>query len=446
MKSKFWNKFLIFLLFLGMLVLTIWLYIRYKPVVANPIPQDADAIVCIDVANLRNELVKEYFSGEELNAESFFDIRKIGLKIPNYVIGFTCLSSSPETIFISFDISDSVVFNSWTDSLVNENSYSVETINSDTYIKSPSNRFVICANENKTMALFSMGLNLDLANIIKVSRDIFENKNLMTSESPMLKTIRENKEIGFIWIDKGKRTAKESMLFFDFEKGKLSLDGNIFLNEEYQFEEMNNTVISQREQQAYFYFNGGSSKYYTELCNKVDRKQFEKLTNFSVDSLLYYADNSINFSFYDTETLADTSVTYEYDDDFNKVEKIKINKSIHPVFDLTIPEKKEGLFRYLKNDSSIKQMGYRHVFTPYPFTTVYAYNDNGLVLSTAHLTQFIETKFPNFLELRVNFSEIDSVFLEKLGVRNSIFENKIISLRANQISDSTRIVGSIKFN
>ena len=438
MKSKFWNKVFVFLLFLGILALTFWLYIRYKPVVTNPIPSNITSLVCLDVTNLRNTLLKEYFNSEE-DESIFFNPREIGLKIPNYVLGFT-MPNSPFVLHFPLEIGDIQRFKKWKDSVL-----VVPNKRDDFQIYRNRNTLYIL-NKNEDKLLVSLGFLLDENKSIEVAKKVFQKRELLDSDHPLISTIRKNREIGFIWIDKGKRNAKESMLFFDFSKGELTLNGDIFLNKEYRFDEMNNAFIASREQKAHFYFHGGNSKFYDELCNKVDRKKFENLINFSFDSLIHYADRSLNFSFYETKKVADTSVTYEYDENFNKVENVKVNQTIHPVFDLKVLENKQGLFDYLVSDSCIKQLGYKKVFTPYPFTKVYAYNDKGLVLSTAHLTQFLETKFPNFLELQINFSEIDTIFLKELGIKDSFIHNTLISLRGSQISDTSRIIGRMKFD
>ncbi|MGB1040560.1 MAG: hypothetical protein ACPGVD_06795, partial [Flavobacteriales bacterium] len=178
----------------------------------------------------------------------------------------------------------------------------------------------------------------------------------------------------------------------------------------------------------------------------IDREKFKKLTNFSLDSMIKYSNNTFEFNLYGTEIKSDTSVQYEYDDDFNKVEKFKITQSVHPQFELNIPYQNNNLFHYLVDDSCIKKIDGMYVFTPYPFSKVHAAYGNGLSLFTSSNLQAQWSKFPTAISFIADFSEIDTNLLDQFGIRNRLLDNKSIKLSGVQKGDTTRISGALKFN
>jgi len=435
---------LLFTSFIGIVLITGWLYFTYKPKVTTPIPSYADTIFCMDVTNLRNKLLKEYLSGQKFDSNSFFDLRKIGLKVPSYVIGFTCLQESPATIFTSFEIKNLTQTLAWFDSLENMSKYTKEESENLTHYTNPSKTVRFSIDDNNSRLLCSVGLATK--NHQRVYNSVFNKKNIFPTSHPRLKEIRQSEEIGFIWLKQGERIEQESKLILSFNDSNVSLNGSLFLRKEYQFQDTNKIIIPMKESKAYLSFYGGKSKLINEIAKQVNRKSFEKVTNMNFDSILYYSDNSVSFHYYDSEIKTDSVITYEYDEDFNKIEKLMLDSTLHPIFDLLITEKNKGLFSYFENDSIIKSVNGKDVFTPYPFSTVYATKRNGVLLATADSTNYLETTFPSVFEIHVNCPKIAPEILQKVGINDSFFSKTAFNLNAFQRGDSTKIVGNIHFN
>ncbi|TDQ28394.1 hypothetical protein [Tenacibaculum caenipelagi] len=116
------------------------------------------------------------------------------------------------------------------------------------------------------------------------------------------------------------------------------------------------------------------------------KSSFKKLTSLSLDSITGKWNGALNFNLSSFIEKSDTIVSYEYDDDFNKVEKKQIQHMITPNVVLDIEGK--GLCGYLNKKQAIKLVENDSVFTLMPLFTTYVSCKEDVLRLTSVKNQF----------------------------------------------------------
>ena len=106
MKTKSIKRIGLSVLILAGIVFIGFKLFNRKVRVNNPIPTYAEALISLDYVNIRNTLLSNYLFESEGDFDNPFmvEFQKSGLKIPNYVIGFTCSDENSVGFFTSFEI------------------------------------------------------------------------------------------------------------------------------------------------------------------------------------------------------------------------------------------------------------------------------------------------------------------------------------------------------
>ena len=438
------NRLLIALIFFGIIVSTFWLWYSYKPKVQTTIPVFADSIVSVDVTNLRNELLKNYLKDGNIDSKGLFDIRKIGLQIPDYLIGFTSHDTNPHTFFTSFSISDSSLFNVWKEELVSQHGFELSSSETLQHFVSASGKLTVSVNLTKNTLLLSFGLNAKPSQIKAVCHSVFLKEQLMKQEDELITRIRDNEKIGYIWLDKNRVLEKQSELFLELIDHNFVLSGDLFLEEEFRFP----TQSHQSKPESYFQFNiaNGESQLIQEFFNLIPDNSFTKLAGFSLDSIQRFHPTEIEFSLHPPSIKLDTSIQYEFDEDFNPIEVKKVSELKTPNFSLSIQFEKEGVLPYLLQNGSAKLMDEAVIFTAFPFAKVAVEKiENKWVFATKKVEKPNPELTTHFLSGYADFSQLDSTYLNFFQIENSLIENRKIKILGTQNQEKTSLNISLSY-
>ncbi|WP_420552267.1 hypothetical protein [Tenacibaculum aiptasiae] len=349
-------------------------FFRYNPTVnlSNTIPTSAEAIVRINLREAEFNIVKDvvlhplsyidFEESSESNSEkriSFFD----QIEIPNNVFFYTN-STILKDLWVSspVEVKDKVGLVSF---LKKEGKLIGNKTRIDCFIYK---KLFFLLKENKLSVVYSLKKT---TNIDRVLNTVFEKKSYLNeNDAKLLKLKNSNGVIAF---------QSKEFGFFELEKDqeKLILKGG--LNEEdspflaYDSQELKEGIAS---------FSGRINKEY--LLSSIDAKKkekFKKLTNLSLDSLRNYWNGKIDFSLESFQSKNDTIVTYEYDDDFNKVEKKSIHKSLLPNVCLRIGGDK--VYEYLKRNKGIQNVEGKELLVLNPLFKTYANNEEDELLMSS---------------------------------------------------------------
>jgi hypothetical protein len=112
-----------------------------------------------------------------------------------------------------------------------------------------------------------------------------------------------------------------------------------------------------------------------------------KAVNFNIDSLLLPTNNHYQLDIEGIHSRVDSAVSYSYDDNFNRVEKIVANTVEEPAFNLTVQGANiNPIYNYWKNNGKLEQTAAGELFTPMPFVKSYCKvkNETRLLLTSAN--------------------------------------------------------------
>ncbi|MCF2875916.1 MULTISPECIES: hypothetical protein [unclassified Tenacibaculum] len=341
-------------------------FFRYNPTVnlSNTIPSSAEAIVRINLREAEFNIVKDvvlhplsYIDFEESSESdsekriSLFD----QIEIPNNVFFYT-----NSTVLKDFWVSSTIEVNDKA-GLVNFLKKEGKLIEDKSRINCFAyKKLFFLLKENKLSVVYSLKKT---TNIDQVLNAVFEKKSyLKENDTKLLKLKNSNGIIAF---------QSKEFGFFEFEKDEEELILKGELNEEnspflaYDSQELKEGMAS---------FSGRINK--ECLLSFIDAKKkekFKKLTNLSLDSLNNYWNGEIDFSLESFQSENDTIVTYEYDDDFNKVEKKSIHKSLLPEVCLKIGG--GNVFKYLYENKGIQNVEGEELLVLNPLFKTYANNE-----------------------------------------------------------------------
>ena len=161
MTKKSIKRLGIFLLIIGLAGFVGWKIFNRKLPVNNPVPNYAEAIICLDYVNIRNTLLSNYLfeSTNDFKSPFLQEFQKSGLKIPNYIIAFSCSDENSTGLFTSFEIDDKALFQTYVDSLMEKDNY--RKIDSTSFIfSSLKGRSFFSYDSNKSKVVISTGINL----------------------------------------------------------------------------------------------------------------------------------------------------------------------------------------------------------------------------------------------------------------------------------------------
>ena len=118
-----------------------------------------------------------------------------------------------------------------------------------------------------------------------------------------------------------------------------------------------------------------NTKIVADRLNKDFKDKFKKLTTLSLDSVISKWDGVVEGNLTSFIEKLDTIVTYEYDDDFNKIEKKEVQKTITPK--VTLEFQGDGLCSYLEEKKAIQKVDSEDLLTLIPLFTTYSFCERG---------------------------------------------------------------------
>ena len=351
-------------------------YFRYNPTVnlINTIPVYADVVVRVNLREIEYNMMKDavkhpffYFestksSGNTKNRLSLFD----EVVIPADIFFYTNYSNLKNTWVSSvIEIKDKASLRSFfkQEKLIGKREGNIE------YFTDKNKLYFISNDELRV--LFSFG---EITKIKEKINFVINNKAYLIEEDNVLCKLKNSNELIVI------STKKEDFfeLGIDDEslllKGKLSKNNNLFLP--YKVIEKRNSLVS---------ISGNiNSNLLFGLIEKQQKNKFKNLTNLSLDSIHNHWNGNFDIELKFFRTINDTVVTYEYDDDFNKVEKTTIQKNITP--DINIKLGGTTLFDYLDSKDAIKSVDGENLLVINPFFKTYAgESENNVILFSKNI-------------------------------------------------------------
>ncbi|WP_299124579.1 hypothetical protein [uncultured Tenacibaculum sp.] len=343
-------------------------FFRYNPTVnlSNIIPTSAEAIIRINLREAEYNVVKDVV----LHPLSYIDFEGSSKSGSEKRISLFDQIEIPDNVF--FYTNSTVLKDLWVSSsleiknranlvrfLKKEGKQIEYKSNIDCFIYK---KFLFLLKENKLSVVYSLN---EITNLNQILTTVFEGVTYLKENDVKLLKLKnssgviafQSKEFGFFELEKD----QEKLIL----KGELNEGNNPFLA--YDSQELKEGIAS---------FSGRINKEFLfSFMNTKKKEKFKKLTNLSLDSLNNYWNGEINFCLDSFQSKNDTIITYEYDDDFNKVEKKSIHKSLFPVVCLKIGG--SNVFKYLYESKGIQNVEGEELLVLNPLFKTYVNNEEG---------------------------------------------------------------------
>ncbi len=368
-----------YFLILVSIVLLIFGYFRYNPTLdyKDKIPQTAETVIQVNLREIEYGLVMDFFrnplsykSGSETKKKDTLSKSKSFYKCVNIPVNtfFYTNKTIFENCFISsfFNLKDEVSIKK----IFKKEKYK-KVVYSEVNVYQKGNLF-FALKENQLVCFFKTG-KINVASIVAA---VFANTEYLdVNNSLITKLKKSNSSITIV-------TLKNDFIAFDLNAGFLEVNG--------QFNKEFNAVLP-NESKSFgdSLLINVSGKLNTTIVkdNLTDshKVKFKKWTTLSLDSILNSWNGDLSFNLASFNQKTDTIITYEYDDDFNKIEKKSIAKNTIPLATLVVEDNQSKLKNYLLSKNVVQEIEGEDILAIMPlFKTVVFNQKNNLWITSGN--------------------------------------------------------------
>ncbi|RZL39362.1 MAG: hypothetical protein EOO96_00850 [Pedobacter sp.] len=378
--------------------------LTYRNYSANQItiPENTTSLVKISVDEILKTLalnaisnpVHYFKSDTEKNIGRSFKRIDHGLSIPANLYLYTIKDQPSTSFFARFKIRNLQNFEDFLSKAVG---FKIKKgSNKLNYAKSVLGNIAICYNEKSAAVVFSS----HIANFDAALKDVLNEKDFKKmSDDEFSQLISSNSHIAF----------EENAQFgeLDFKSGEISFNG-IFNTPKGM--KIKSGLNSHQPANT----NNVINFWLTADFERNTKKEF-KLKNVLIeqDSLVKYYQGYIDMEWINTIKQTDSIITYEYNDDFEKVQKVTLQQKDVPNFLINISADALPLKNYLARQNLIHLDSAMVNKSVFPLYQVFVGgNSKQVIFSTKRepsLHQYSQ-KTNNFLSLNVNFKQLNRQF------------------------------------
>ncbi len=357
------KKKLFFISFGVVIVLAALYLIRYKQAVVfeNKIPKVATAIIHINARQIehhilidvmKNPLKYVNFKVSKKNKDTL-QLKKT-ISIPRNLFFFTNVLAFKNGWFSSFlKVKNKIKLRQY---LVKEGF--IQSIDHTITLFNKGNILLAMQDERLLVVYRKNKETITLA----VLKTIFDEVDFLSEQTDLLKPIVNSTS------DMSYTTTTRDFLEANFKDGLFELLGT--LNSELFLVSKQNDFTENSEGYINAKINKKHKLFQTLIAEENTRK-FNELTKLSLDSIISKWNGDFAFNLKSINSKIDTIVTYDYDDDFNKIEKMAVQELIVPDLDFSYGID-SNLFGYLSRKNAIQVIESDTVFTSMPLYKLYA--------------------------------------------------------------------------
>jgi hypothetical protein len=375
MNKKKWG-----LLLLAALLIFGYFKLFYKTYSETAVPQSADCIVAIDVKRITNTVIWNFlttpsqwkgisFSSKKDSAINWKDM----VELPDYLLAFHARNQPAHIWYMLLSIKDKAAFEKG----IAQYNFLKKT--PDKYANIEAGIQLLVYDNKVLITTASDTLNQYTAPIIE---ELFT-KKLFAAKENLEKAINLKSHVGLYLTPSGV-LPKGATLAANFDKEKIKIDGECSPAAQYSFEECDFSYAKNA------LLNIGFTQPSPAVYNLLDAASKDKLSksiNLDIDSLLAPGNTAYHLNFTGIKTRIDSAVTYNFDDEFNQIEKVVVNEVQEPAFKFTVMSNAaSALFNYFENNNKIEISDTGNLFLPMPLVKSYCtlQGSNQLLITSAN--------------------------------------------------------------
>lgn len=347
----------ILLIIVGSMAFLYW-YGFHKDFDQKSIPPNADGIIMADVKNIRNYLFFSYLknpsewkrkiSSPELTKR--FNFSNFGIETPDYVAFFHIENQPISQWFTRLKIDDEALFEK---SMAKAYFGKTKLQNGMSFYYSKTEMLFIIKHSNQILVSNISEKHKQIA--VNVAEDMFL-KKLFLDAKKIEKTIGTSNEVN-VWIRKNCLLEEDGIVSINLEDQEITAEGKLKLNyqKKSKFTQNPNTLLS---------FGFDFEMIRNQKIFKSHSAKINKMIGFNLDSILIHRPTKTELVLNEIIEKKDSAITYDYDDDFNPIQKVVLNTRREPSFYFSVQsENSIKIYNYLKDQNIIDD---KQVFLNFP--------------------------------------------------------------------------------
>lgn len=379
------------LLILAGLLVFGYIKLFYKTYNEKGVAKSADCIVVVDVKRITSTVIWNYITTpSQWKIGKLFSKKadEVSLKdmfvLPDYVFAFHANNQPANIWYTLLTIKDKTDFEKGL------RQFQFEKINEHEQLsRAYGIRFYIQGNQ----VLATTARDADAAYVAAVTKELFVEKSY-TSKASILKAIEAKSHLA-IYLAPNSFLQKEAVISANFDKKKIEISGSIITAKQYEFAE-NNFRYSSASLCASGFTQPSQAVF--ALLNKTSREKISTALNVNVDSVFKQSNKNYSLDLAAIVQRADSAITYTYDDEFNKVEKVVVNNIQEPAFNFIITgDSVSSIYTHLQRNNKLEKTVAGNLFTPMPLVKSYCSikNEKQLVITASNYITPTEDKSVN---------------------------------------------------
>ncbi|MBK7884160.1 MAG: hypothetical protein IPJ81_10485 [Chitinophagaceae bacterium] len=407
MTKKKWALLILF-------AIAIFGYIKffYKTYNETNIAQSADCIIALDVKKITNTIIwntittpSQWKTGNIFSPGSSDEVNwKDMVKIPDYIFTFHVRNQPANTWHTVLQVKDE---NDFTKGLQH---YNFKKLNNNEYF---CEKFGILIFKDDDKILVTNASVENHKYLLDVAHELFTKKTYIAKET--IKKIIAAKSHMAVHIKKNSFLQEDAIITGNFDKNKIEINGTIKPHKQYSFPE--NYFSYPDSSLCSIGFTQPSRGVYL-LLEENSKNKISKALDMNIDSLFLENNKSYSVDLAAIESRADSAITYAYDDDFNKVEKVVVNNIDEPVFNFIISgSNADNIYTYFNRTGKLEKTNKGELFTGMPLVKSYCSitNKNELQITSDNYQFLASGKNINcMLCMNLFFTKIPSPLLKYL--------------------------------
>lgn len=422
------KKIAYFFLFL-VIALAIAYFFRYKQSLSytNKVPASAKAVLHLNLRQLEHKVLMDALQNPlayiDLKSSKKEDDKKKdlldGISIPKNLFLY---ATNGSIISNKIDIKDKEDL----DTFLKQEQFKKTQLGAISIYKkgllhiATQNEFLVFAYSNKNMNT--------------LLKDTFLNTNFLDEDDALLKQLKSNDSDGVLASKEG------DFIVFNIKNGEATIEGTLK-----EFSDLFLPITTENYNDSLVAYTSGkiAIRSVKPLISKRQKEKFNKLTSLSLDSIITKWNGEFNFNINAIQSKIDTIITYEYDDDFNKIEKKSTQKVINPNLDFQL--KGKTLYTYFVNEKAIKLVEVDSLFTTIPIGKLYAnHTEDVFLVSSSKAPKTFEknntNKFQLFLNIEKYLANQLDFYTIKQGNETDLLQNaSLIITKSDSIKASVKL-------
>ena len=313
-----------------------------------------------------------------------------GLRIPASLYLFTMENQSTNAIFTRFDVKSKNNFETFIQQTLKFKILKQQ--NGMSFASSSLGNVVICYNTEAAAIVFSG----EIKNFDSILINLLKQENFLKLSKSKFNTLKvSSHHIAY--------SDTKNRFNIDFITGAFNFDAEFSTEAVVPAAEPKHRIFN-KESTASFWLNAD----FPTTENKTYRFKNAIIER---DSLLKYYKGYLDFEWTNSTSQTDSIITYEYNDDFEKVEKITLQKKEVPNFTLNIAADANGLKSYLNLQGIINLDSGTVNKSVFPLYKAFISGNSQQLLLGTNKDLEVDTKkegSKDFLSLDVNFKKLNT--------------------------------------